>query len=87
MPVPSALAQASLAAKAFRVGRDALRAALRARALGIGEDAREKALAMPLDDLFDAAYVGDIRADAQNHFELMTRGGARRRDPSRRASP
>ena len=54
-----------LGGEALRIGLDALGAPLGARAFGVGEDAREKALAVPLDHLLDAADVGDVGADAR----------------------
>ena len=49
----------------------------------------EKALAVPLDHLGDAAGIGDVGADADDHEALMPRtlAALRGRDPSPRASP
>src|SRR5262249_47934115 len=68
---PERLGTGLLGGKTLGVGRDhhflVLGAALRLGALGVGEDAVEKALAMALDHLGDAADIDQVVADADDH--------------------
>src|SRR5208282_2798990 len=60
-----------LGREAFGVGLGPVSPFFRLRPLGRGENAVDKTVAVALDHLGDAAHVGDIGADAENH------GGAR----------
>ncbi len=51
-----------LGGEALGIGLGAVLAAFGFGALDVGEDAREKAVAVPLDHLGDAAGIGDVGA-------------------------
>src|SRR3984957_12917472 len=55
----------------FGVGREGVATALCLVALGRGENAFDKTIAKPLDSFFDAPYIDNIVADAQNHFRTL----------------
>src|SRR5204863_8947780 len=60
-----------LGGKALGICFHTIFSAIGASALGVGEHPAEKAVAMPFDHLGDAADVGDIGAETENHGTLM----------------